>query len=109
MATDVEIEKAVGRAAEDARHIESLRKEGIDTLLVGAPDVNGEFRSKRFSMNVFRGDEVEIAFSDYLFGCDIAEELMRPRSSYSGYFPTESTGLPDVLVRPAWETLRVLP
>ncbi len=92
-----------------ASQLEVLREAGVDTLVIGAPDLNCEFRSKRFALQLFTRDEVEIAFSDYLFSCDIAEELMTPRPSYSGYFPTEATGLPDIMVVPDWSTLRVLP
>jgi glutamine synthetase len=93
----------------DADRLAALRDSGVDTLVIGAPDINCEFRSKRFALNLFTREEVEIAFSDYLFSADIVEELMRPRPGYQGYFPTESTGLPDVFVRPDWNLLRVLP
>jgi glutamine synthetase len=93
----------------DADRLLALRDSGVDTLIIGAPDINCEFRSKRFSLGLFSREEVEVAFSDYLFSCDIAEELMKPRRSYNGYFPTESTGLPDIFVRPDWDLLRVLP
>jgi glutamine synthetase len=96
-------------APTDADRLLALRESGVDTLIVGAPDINCEFRSKRFSLGLLTREEVEIAFSDYLFSCDIAEELMKPRDSYRGYFPTESTGLPDIFVRPDWNLLRVLP
>lgn len=93
----------------DGDRLRALRDSGVDTLIIGAPDINCEFRSKRFALDLFSREEVEIAFSDYLFSCDIAEELMKPRPGYQGYFPTESTGLPDVFVRPDWNLLRVLP
>jgi glutamine synthetase len=96
-------------AQSDADRLLALREGGVDTLIIGAPDINCEFRSKRFALGLMTREEVEIAFSDYLFSCDIAEELMKPRAGYEGYFPTESTGLPDVFVRPDWNLLRVLP
>ena len=101
----------VGHATEpaEAERLAELRDSGVDTLVIGAPDINCEFRSKRFALNLFAREEVEIAFSDYLFSADIVEELMRPRPGYEGYFPTESTGLPDIFVRPDWNLLRVLP
>jgi glutamine synthetase len=92
-----------------AERLAALEDGGVDTLVIGAADINCEFRSKRFALNLFSREEVEIAFSDYLFSADIAEELMRPRPAYKGYFPTESTGLPDIFVRPDWSLLRVLP
>jgi glutamine synthetase len=95
--------------ATDRERLEALRNSGVDTLVIGGADVNGEFRSKRFALNVFSREEVEIAFSDYLFGSDIVDDLMVPRPSYKGYFPTEATGLPDIFVRPDWNLLRVLP
>lgn len=107
--TDVQVKDAVSSAETDRERLQVLREGGVDTLIVGAPDTNCEFRSKRFALDLFAREEVEIAFSDYLFGCDIAEELMTPRPSYKGYFPTAATGLPDVFVRPDWRTLRVLP
>jgi glutamine synthetase len=102
VAETVSPESAAARLAE-------LRGRGVDTLIIGAPDLNTEFRSKRFALDLFAREEVEIAFSDYLFSADIAEELMTPRPGYQGYFPTPSTGLPDVFVRPDWDCLRVLP
>ncbi len=107
--TDVQVTAAVSEAEGDRERLQALREAGVDTLIIGAPDTNCEFRSKRFALDLFAREEVEIAFSDYLFGCDVAEELMTPRPSYSGYFPTASTGLPDIFVRPDWKTLRVLP
>jgi glutamine synthetase len=100
---------AEGLDTTDADRLRVLRDSDVDTLIIGAPDINCEFRSKRFALGLFAREEVEVAFSDYLFSCDIAEELMKPRPSYSGYFPTEATGLPDVFVRPDWNLLRVLP
>ena len=111
MSTQLEASHVTGdsQAQSDAARLDALRDGGVDTLIIGAPDVNCEFRSKRFALDLFTREEVEIAFSDYLFSCDVAEELMEPRPSYKGYFPTASTGLPDIYVRPDWSTLRVLP
>lgn len=100
---------AVHDAASDSERLKALLEAGVDTLIIGAPDMNCELREKRFALSLFTQEEVEIAFSDYLFSCDIAEELMEPRPGYEGYFPTESTGLPDIFVRPDWTQLRVLP
>ena len=86
-----------------------MREGGVDTLIIGAADTNAEFRTKRFALDLFSREEVEIGFSDYLFACDWVDELMSPRPTYDGYFPTVSTGLPDIFVRPDWETFRVLP
>ena len=86
-----------------------LRNSGVDNLVIGAPDINGNFRTKRFSLGLFTKENVEIAFSDYLFAADRQEALMRPRAGFAGYFPTEAAGLPDVYVRPDWDLLRVLP
>ena len=92
-----------------AERLAQLRKNGVDNLVIGAPDVNGNFRTKRFSLGLFTKEDVEIAFSDYLFAADRQEALMRPRPGFTGYFPTEASGLPDVYVRPDWSLLRVLP
>lgn len=92
-----------------AERLAQLRNDGVDNLVIGAPDVNGNFRTKRFSLGLFAKEDVEIAFSDYLFAADRQEALMRPRPGFSGYFPTETSGLPDVYVRPDWSLLRVLP
>jgi glutamine synthetase len=102
-------EETANATESDRERLETLRDSGVDTLIIGAPDNNGEFRSKRFALDLFAREEVEIGFSDYLFSCDVAEELMTPRESYEGYFPTAATGLPDIFVRPDWNTLRVLP
>jgi glutamine synthetase len=104
-----EVANAAAGAATDRERLAALRNDGVDTLVIGGADITGEFRAKRFALNVFSREEVEIAFSDYLFGCDVVDDLMVPRPSYTGYFPTESTGLPDIFVRPDWSTLRVLP
>jgi glutamine synthetase len=108
VATSVE-EKVSEAETSDQERLKALREGGVDTLIIGAPDNNGEFRSKRFALDLFAREEVEIGFSDYLFSCDVAEELMTPRPTYNGYFPTAATGLPDIFVRPDWRTLRVLP
>jgi glutamine synthetase len=100
---------AAASSASDRERLEALRKDGVDTLVIGGADVTGEFRAKRFALNVFSREEVEIAFSNYLFGCDVVDDLMTPRPSYNGFFPTESTGLPDIYVRPDWSQLRILP
>lgn len=92
-----------------AERLAGLRENGVDNLVIGAPDINGNFRTKRFALGLFTKENVEIAFSDYLFAADRQEALMRPRPDFEGYFPTEASGLPDVYVRPDWELLRVLP
>lgn len=89
--------------------LSKLASSGVDTLIIGAPDVNGVFRTKRFALDLFCREDVEVAFSDYVFAADIQEELMTPRPGYQGYFPTAALGLPDVYVRPDWSLLRVLP
>ena len=71
-----------------AERLAQLRKNGVDNLVIGAPDVNGNFRTKRFSLGLFTKEDVEIAFSDYLFAADRQEALMRPRPGSTGYFPT---------------------
>ena len=111
MATHVQTQaiEQLPETATDQERLRALRDDGVDTLIIGAADTNGEFRSKRFALDLFSREEVEIGFSDYLFACDWADELMSPRPSYDGYFPTVSTGLPDIFVRPDWQTLRVLP
>jgi len=93
----------------DAHRLQDLRDAGVDTLVIGAPDINGEFRAKRFSLSLFTREEVEVAFSDYVFGTDPVEELMVPRPGYEGYFPTAASGLPDIFVKPDWNQLRILP
>lgn len=93
----------------DARHLAELKEAGVETLVIGAADINGEFRAKRFALGTFSREEVEIAFSDYLFGTDVLDEVMEPRPGYTGYFPTAATGMPDVHVRPDWSLLRILP
>ena len=101
--------ESLPEAATDQERLRALREGGVDTLIIGAADTNAEFRSKRFALDLFSREEVEIGFSDYLFACDWVDELMSPRPTYDGYFPTVATGLPDIFVRPDWETLRVLP
>jgi glutamine synthetase len=96
-------------AVDDGTRLQELREAGVDTLIIGAPDINGEFRCKRFALGLFSREEVEVAFSDYVFGTDLVEELMVPRPEYEGYFPTAASGLPDVFVRPDWNLLRILP
>lgn len=92
-----------------ADRLSQLQSSGVDTLVIGAADVNGLFRAKRFSLDLFSRENVEIAFSDYVFAADLQDAMMSPRPGYRGYFPTESLGLPDVYVRPDWDLLRVLP
>jgi len=90
--------------------LRALRADGVDTLIIGAADLNAQFRVKRFSLDLFlESDEVEIAFSDYVFAADLEENLMVPRPGYEGYFPTAAQGVPDISVRPDWEVIRVLP
>lgn len=96
-------------AASDRQRVTQLEQAGVDTLIIGASDLNGEFRAKRFALELFASQDVEIAFSDYLFGTDIEDEVMEPRPGYRGYFPTPATGMPDVHVRPDWSQLRRLP
>jgi glutamine synthetase len=93
----------------DGDRVAQLQEAGVDTLVIGAPDVNGEFRAKRFALELFSSDDVEIAFSDYLLGTDVLDEVMEPRPGYQGYFPTAATGMPDIFVRPDWSQLRRLP
>lgn len=90
--------------------LRALKADGVDTLIIGAADLNAQFRVKRFSLDLFlESDEVEIAFSDYVFAADLEEHLMIPRVGYKGYFPTAAQGVPDISVRPDWEVIRVLP
>ncbi|WP_445259236.1 glutamine synthetase family protein [Nocardioides aurantiacus] len=95
---------------ETLNRLRSLKTDGIDTLIIGAVDLNAQLRVKRFPLALFLdNDEVEIAISDYVFAADLEERLMVPRAGYDGYFPTAAQGVPDLSVRPNWDTIRVLP
>lgn len=86
-----------------------LATAGVDTLIVGGVDTNGEFRSKRFHMDAVSRLDMEIAFSDYCLACDVGDKLIVPRPGYTGYFPGADTGLPDITLRVDLSTLRILP
>ncbi|MFN8217765.1 MAG: glutamine synthetase family protein [Solirubrobacterales bacterium] len=98
-----------GTAVSDGQRLQQLKDAGVDTLVIGAADINGVFRSKRFALDLFSREEVEVAFSDYVFASDLTDELMVPRPGYEGYFPTAASGLPDIYVHPDWDLLRILP
>lgn len=104
------LDSAATLSDETLTRLRSLKSDGIDTLIIGAVDLNGRMRVKRFPLALFLdNDEVEIAISDYVFAADLEERLMVPRAGFAGYFPTAAQGVPDLLVRPDWDTVRVLP
>lgn len=99
---------SIGEASA-ADHLAKLRAQGVDTLVIGAADVNGIFRAKRFSLELLCREDVSIAISEYVFATDLHDAMIRPGPDYRGYFPTESLGLPDLYIRPDWTRASVLP
>lgn len=89
-----------------ADHVRALIAEhDIDTVKIGAPDLDGIYRGKRIPAHAFlAGLEHGFAQCDVIFGWDINEDLV-PDLPFTGW----ESGYPDIIARPDLDTFKIVP
>ena len=86
--------ESLPEAATHQERLRALREGGVEHAdAIGAADTNAEFRTKRFALDLFSREEVEIGFSDYLFGVRLGRRADEPPAHLRRL-------LPDGLNRP---------
>lgn len=84
---------------------EFLDKHSIDTVRIGAVDIDGVWRGKQISADYFRkAGTAGTNISDILFGWDVADRIA-DGLSFTGW----DTGFPDVKIVPDLSTLALVP
>lgn len=84
---------------------EFLEKHSIDTVRIGAVDIDGVWRGKQISAEYFRkAATAGTNISDILFGWDVADKIAEGLS-FTGW----ETGFPDVKIVPDLSTLALVP
>lgn len=91
--------------------VDTLRGDGIDTVILGGTDTHGIMRGKRVPIEqLARVLRDGVALSDvfWVLHVDESDAVVRPEG-HVGYFPTERNGYPDVVAVPDVGTVRVVP
>lgn len=90
---------------------QELRKEGIQTIVIGGSDTHGVMRGKRVPIS-----QLERVLEHGLPLCDVfwvmhvdESDLVTRPDGHEGYFPTEKQGYPDIIATPDVSTLRMVP
>ena len=94
-----------------AEVVERLRSDGIATVVLGGCDTHGVMRGKRIPI-----DGLEAVLAHGLPICDVfwvmhvdESDLVTRPDGYSGYFPTEAAGYPDIHAVPVLDSVRTVP
>ncbi len=97
------------RAADDL--LQSLRAQGITTVILGGSDTHGVMRGKRIPMSQMAGIlEHGMALCNVFWVIHLDESgLVARPENHVGYFPTERDGYPDIIAIPDLATARVMP
>ena len=88
-----------------------LTDQGVGHVHAGAADHLGIWRGKRLSTAtaVAAAEGHGVAFSEGLFGLDIAGGWVEPPAGYEGWYPSASEGFPDIALQLLPETATVAP
>ncbi|HWE61977.1 MAG TPA: glutamine synthetase family protein [Chloroflexota bacterium] len=82
-----------------------IAEHNVDTVKIGAPDLDGIYRGKRIPATAFLdGLNRGFAQCDVVFGWDINEDLV-PGLRFTGW----ETGYPDMLAHPDLATFKLVP
>jgi glutamine synthetase len=102
MANDV----ATAKETALAKAKEFVEKNNIDTIRVGAVDLDGIWRGKQFGAGYFLSAVAKNGtnIADVLFGWDVADEVVEGLS-----YTSWETGFPDIKLVPDLSTLRLMP
>lgn len=102
-----------GVSANGASHgeIDKLFEDhGIDTVLIGGSDINGQFRGKRIPAWRFVKDpEAAMHFADVMCVMDWQDEIMPRPAASEQWWPSWEIGFGDLEATPDLTTLRVVP
>jgi glutamine synthetase len=90
-------------------YLGSLRRRGIETVILAGADTHGIMRGKRLPIaELDRAAQRGIALCDVVWALPVDEvEPVQPPPGHAGYFPR--AGYPDMLAVPDLETARVVP
>ncbi|GFG54836.1 glutamate--ammonia ligase [Mycolicibacterium agri] len=94
--------------AEVAEH---LKADGISTVVVGGCDTHGVMRGKRIPIGqlpTVLDHGLPICDVFWVMHVDESDLVTRP-DNYSGYFPTETQGYPDIHAVPDIDSVRIIP
>ncbi|WP_299562426.1 glutamine synthetase family protein [uncultured Mycolicibacterium sp.] len=88
-----------------------LRDAAVTTVIIGGADTHGVMRGKRVPIEQLpRVLEHGLPMCDVFWVMHVDESDLVPRpEGYTGYFPTERNGYPDILAVPDPATLRIVP
>ena len=88
-----------------------LAEHRVDHVHAGAADHLGIWRGKRMpaAAAVAAAEGHGVAFSEGVFGLDIAGGWVEPAADHEGWYPSAGEGYPDVFVRLLPETATVAP
>ena len=88
-----------------------LADQGAGHVHAGAADHLGIWRGKRLpaATAVAAAEGHGVAFSEGLFGLDIAGGWVEPPAGYEGWYPSASEGYPDIVLQLLPETATVAP
>jgi len=88
-----------------------LESDGISTVVLGGCDTHGVMRGKRIPVGQLAEVlEHGLPICDVFWVMHVDESDLVPRpDGYTGYFPTETTGYPDIHAVPDPATLRIVP
>jgi glutamine synthetase len=90
-------------------YLGSLRRRGIETVILAGADTHGIMRGKRLPIaELDRAAQRGIALCDVVWALPVDEvEPVQPPPGHAGYFPR--AGYPDMIAVPDLETARVVP
>jgi glutamine synthetase len=91
--------------------VDRLKADGIDTVVLGGADTHGIMRGKRIPIGQLPeilAHGLPICDVFWVLHADESDLVTRPHP-YTGYFPTETQGYPDIHAVPDLDTLRVVP
>ena len=91
--------------------VRRLESDGISTVVLGGCDTHGVMRGKRIPVGQLAEVlEHGLPICDVFWVMHVDESDLVPRpDGYTGYFPTETTGYPDIHAVPDPATLRIVP
>lgn len=94
-----------------AEVVERLKSDGVATVILGGCDTHGVMRGKRVPIGQLSHvleHGLPICDVFWVMHVDESDLVTRP-DNYTGYFPTETQGYPDIHAVPELDSVRVVP